>query len=160
MRTLTRFTGCVVFTLLVVAVRADEEKVPLDKVPRAVLESVKKRFPKATLLKASRETEGGKTEYEIEIKDGETKIDVNFTPDGKITTIEKTIPAKDLPRVVADALKAKYPGAKYEIVEEVIKVKDGKETFDYYELHLVRADKKKIEVKIGKDGRIKGEEKE
>ena len=34
------------------SVRADEEKVPLDKVPKAVLESAKKRFPKAEVVGA------------------------------------------------------------------------------------------------------------
>ncbi len=160
MRTMTRLAGCLVFALVILGVRADEEKVPLDKVPKAVLDAVKKRFPKATLVSAAKETEGGKTEYEVAIKDGETNMDVMLTSDGKITTIEKTISAKDLPTAVTDALKAKYPGAKYELVEEVIKVKDGTETLDFYEVHIATAEKKKIEVKIGKDGKIKGEEKE
>jgi hypothetical protein len=159
MRTMTRLAGCVVFALVVLGVRADEEKVPLDKVPKAVIDAVKKRFPKAKLVEAAKETEGGKTEYEVTIKDGDTKIDVTLTPEGKITLIEKTIPAKDLPKAVTKTLNTKYAGAKIEVVEEVIKVTDGKETFDYYEVHLVNADKKKIEVKLDKDGKIKGEEK-
>ena len=89
MRTMTRLAGCVVFALVVLGVRADEEKVPLDKVPKAVIDAVKKRFPKAKLVEAAKETEGGKTEYEVTIKDGDTKIDVTLTPEGKITLIER-----------------------------------------------------------------------
>jgi hypothetical protein len=157
---MTRLAGCVVFALIVVGLRADEEKVPLDKVPKPVLDAVKKRFPKAKLVEAAKETEGGKTTYEVVIKDGDTNIDIILTPDGKISVIEKTIKEKDLPEAVTKALKAKYSGAKYQKVEEVIKVTDGKETFDFYELQIVTADTKKVEVKIGKDGKIKSDEKE
>jgi hypothetical protein len=160
MRTITRLTGCTFFAVVVLAIRADEQKVPLDKVPRAVLDAVKKRFPKAKLVEAAKESEKGKTEYEVSIEDGGTTIDVMLTPDGKITLIEKTIKEKDLPEAVSKALVAKYPGAKYQKVEEVIKVSDGKETLDYYEVQVVTADKKKREVKITKAGKIKSDEKE
>ena len=43
---------------------------PLDKLPKAVVEAVKKRFPKAEMIGAAKETEDGKTEYEVTIKDG------------------------------------------------------------------------------------------
>ena len=36
-----------------------------------------------------------------------------------------------------------------------IKVKDSKETLDYYEAHLVTADKKEIEVEVFPNGKIK-----
>ena len=41
---------------------ADEEKIPLDKLPKAVVEAVKKRFPKAEMKEASKEIEDGKTQ--------------------------------------------------------------------------------------------------
>src|SRR5207248_1247229 len=43
--------------VLAAAARTDEEKVPLDKVPKAVLDSAKKRFPKAEVKGASKEGE-------------------------------------------------------------------------------------------------------
>jgi hypothetical protein len=140
------------------AARAGEEKVPLDKLPRAVSEAVKKRFPSAELLEAAKETEDGKTEYEVTIKDGGTKIDVTVDPNGAITAIEKTIAVADLPKAVRAALDAKYAGATYHGAEEIIKVKDGKEALDCYEVVLTKSDKKKLEVQVGADGRIKKEE--
>ena len=41
---------------------ADEEKVPLDKLPKAVLDAVKAKFPKAQLLGAEKETVDGKVD--------------------------------------------------------------------------------------------------
>jgi hypothetical protein len=139
-------------------VRADEEKVPLDKVPKAVLEAAKKRFPKAEVVGASKETEKDKTVYEVELKEAGKTIDVTLTPEGVITTIEQQIDAKDLPKAVAEALDKKYPKATYKIVEAVYGVKGGKESLDFYEVLLVTAEKKEIEVQILPDGKIKAEE--
>jgi hypothetical protein len=140
-----------------VTVRADEEKVPLDKVPKAVLEAVKKRFPKAEIVEAAKETADGKTEYEVTVKEAGKKIDVMLTPEGAITLIEKEIDVKDLPAPVKDALDKKYPKATYKIVEEVIKVTDGKEKLEYYEASLETADKKNLEVKVKPDGTFESE---
>jgi hypothetical protein len=140
--------------------RADEDKVPLDKLPKAVSQAVKKRFPKAELVEASKETEDGKTEYEVAIKDGGTKIDVTLTSDGTIVSLEKTIAAEDLPKVVIDLLESKYKKAKYKTIEEVIKVKDGKETLEHYEVLLVTEDKKTVELVVSVTAQItKTEEK-
>ncbi|MDY3558166.1 PepSY-like domain-containing protein [Gemmata sp. JC673] len=155
MRTMLRVMVAVVAGAIAAAgVRADEEKVPLDKLPKAVADAVKKRFPKGELVEAAKETEGDKVEYEVTVKDGGTKIDVMLTPDGKITVIEKQLAAKDLPKAVTEALGAKYPKATLKTVEEVIKVKDGKEALDFYEVLVVTADKKTFEVKLTAEGKI------
>ncbi|AMV24337.1 hypothetical protein VT84_08065 [Gemmata sp. SH-PL17] len=148
----------VAFVLGTAPVRADEEKVPLEKVPKAVLEAAKKRFPKAEVIGASKETEKDKTVYEVELKDAGKTIDVTLTPEGVITTIEKQIDAKELPKAVTDALEKKYAKATFKIIESVYSVKDGKEALDYYEVLLVTAAKKEIEVEILADGKIKHEE--
>src|SRR5262245_35129402 len=113
--------------------RADEEKVALDKLPKEVKESVKKRFPKADLVEASKETEDGKTTYEVSIKDGGKKIDVTLATDGKLLMIEKEIASKDLPKAVKDVIEKKYAKSTIKLAEEVIKVTDGKEKLEYYE---------------------------
>ena len=143
---------------LVALVRADEEKVPLDKVPKAILETVKKRFPKAEVKEASKElNDEKKTVYEITLKENGKNIDVTLTPEGKLLVIEKEIDRKDLPKAVAATFEEKYPKATYKIVEEVIKVVDGKETLEYYEALLETADKKMFEVEILPDGKFKSE---
>jgi hypothetical protein len=82
---------------------------------------------------------------------------VTLTADGKIVEIEKEISAKALPKAVAEALEEKYPEATYRKVEEVIKVKNGEEKLEYYEVLLVTAEKnnkKTFEVEIAPDGKI------
>ena len=135
--------------------RADEEKVALDKVPKAVMDAAKKRFPDAKFTDASKEDENGKTTYELTFKDGGKNVDVTLTPEGVLTLIEKEVDAKDVPKAVSDGIDAKYPKASWKMIEAVIKVKDGKEELDYYEYHGTTADKKGIEVEIAPDGKIK-----
>ncbi len=138
-------------------VRADEEKVPLDKLPKGVLEAAKKRFPKAEAVGASVENDKGKFVYEVQLKEAGKTIDLTLTSDGAITLIEQEIDVKDLPKVVADALDQKYPKVTYKMVEVVYAVKDGKEVLDFYEVVVMTTDKKEVEVQIAADGKIKRE---
>ncbi|HMC64810.1 MAG TPA: PepSY-like domain-containing protein, partial [Gemmataceae bacterium] len=91
------FVSCriaaVIVGMLVCAamVQGDEEKVPLDKLPKAVVDAVKAKFPKAKLVSAEKEEEDGATVYEVAIKNEEQSIEVTLTADGKIIEIEKQI---------------------------------------------------------------------
>jgi Putative beta-lactamase-inhibitor-like, PepSY-like len=147
---------CVAAVLVGAAlVRADEEKVQLDKLPKAVVKAVQKRFPRVEMTAASKEKEGDKVVYEVSLKKDGKNIDVTVTEAGVITTIEQELAFKDLPKAVARTFEEKYPNAKYEIIESVTKVSDGKETLEYYESTLVAADRKKWEVEILPDGKFK-----
>jgi uncharacterized membrane protein YkoI len=147
-------TAVAVLVLAVTAGRADEEKIPLDKLPKAVVDAVKAKYPKGELKSAEKEKEDGKTVYEVALKDGEHSIEVTLTPEGTILGIEKVIAAKDLPRAVTEALEAKYPKAAHKKVEEVIEFKDGAEQAPVYEVLLVTADNKKYEVVLTAEGKI------
>ena len=70
---LSLIVGIALTVLGAFAVWADEEKVPLDKLPKAVVEAVKEKFPKAELVSASKEDENGKTVFEVSIKRSEER---------------------------------------------------------------------------------------
>jgi uncharacterized membrane protein YkoI len=133
----------------------DEEKVPLDKLPKAVVDAVKEKFPRAELVSAEKEKEDGKTVYEVALKDGKHKREVTLTPEGKIVSVETEIEAGDLPKAVAEALEARYPKAEIKKAEEISK--DDKIT--KYEMLIVTADKKKLEVSFDPTGKFLEEEK-
>jgi len=134
--------------------RADEEKVPLDKVPKPVIDAVKAKFPGAELKGCEKATEGNKVTYDVELKHKDNNYEVAVTPEGVITGYEKQIDAKDLPKPVTKTLEEKYPKATIKMVEEVYTIKDKKETMEYYEIAVVGADKKSVEVLIAPDGKI------
>jgi uncharacterized membrane protein YkoI len=149
--------AAVIAVVLAVHVRAGEEgekKVDLKKVPKAVLKAVKAKFPGAKLLGASTEEEKGKTVYEISLTYKGHHHDVTLEPDGKIVSIEREIPAKDLPKVVADGVAAKYPKAKYKKAEELIK---GDGALHGYEV-VITSGNDTVEVVLDLKGKILREE--
>ena len=136
-------------------VRADEEKVALDKLPKAVVDAVQKRFPNLKMTGASKEKEDGKILYEVSLKKDGKNIDVTVTEAGAITLIEQELAFADLPKEVARTFEDKYPKAKFGMIESVSKVADGKETLEYFEVKLVTAEKKTWEVEVLPDGKFK-----
>ena len=59
-----------------------------------------------------------------------------------------------MPSAASKALEDKYPKATIKLVEEVYKVEGKEDKFEYYEVALVTADKKKVEAHVAKDGKI------
>ena len=134
-------------------VRADEEKIPLSQVPKAVVAAVEAKFPGATIKQAEKEVEDGQTIYELGITHDGHAIDVSAKADGTIVAVEKEIKADDLPAAVSAAVKAKYPTAKIKKAEEV--EEKGKTT---YEVIVEKSAGKDVELVLDKTGKILEEE--
>jgi uncharacterized membrane protein YkoI len=137
--------------LIVVATsaRAADEKVPLDQVPKPVMATAKSKYPGAEIKSAVKEVEDGKTTYELTLKDKGNSIDLVVKPDGTLVAIEKLIDAKALPKAVATAINAKYPGATIKKAEEIT-VGD----VISYEVGLTTADKKSAGLTLDPKGKI------
>ena len=136
-------------------VRADEVDIPIEKVPKAVMDTVKARFPGAEMKAAAKEEAEGKTSYEVSLVHKGKKIDVVAQPDGTIVAVETVIKASDLPAAVKKTLEAKYPKAEYKTIETL--EEGGKLS---YEILLETANDDDIEVILDRDGKIlKTEEK-
>jgi Putative beta-lactamase-inhibitor-like, PepSY-like len=110
--------------------RAGEDKISVEKLPAAIKKTIKKKFPKAEIEKASKEVEDGETTYEVLLEIEDRPVDVAFKADGTILEIEREIPFKELPANVKKALAAKYPQAKIEKVEMVTKGEDGPAVYE------------------------------
>jgi hypothetical protein len=134
--------------------RSDETEIPLDKLPAKALAAVKARYPQGEIVGATKEMDGKDLMYAVYVKEGGKQIDVILNADGEIEVIEKEIEAKDLPKPVSKTLEKNYPKATIVSVEAIYEVEDGKEDLEYYELELITADKKEIEVKIKPKGKI------
>lgn len=150
------WSSAVVVALLVSvpAVFADDEKIDVDKLPKEVVKAIKDRFPGAELKSAEKETEDGKTIYDVAIKHKDVNYEVAVTPKGEITGFEKEIAAKDLPKAVSAAIEKKYPNSTVKMVEEVYKVKGKDEKMEYYEIALETSEKKKVAMDVAPDGKI------
>ena len=140
---------------------AREEKVPLDRVPAPVMDTVKARFANASIKGAAKETEKGKPVYEITLSDKGRNVDVTLTPNGDLVLIEKAIDKAELPAPVVQSLTKSYPGATYAVVEEIVEVDKGHEHLAFYEVALATADGHKREVKLTPaGGAVAGDEDE
>jgi hypothetical protein len=136
------------------AMRAQEAQIKLDQVPKAVMDSAKAKFPGAKTREASKETEDGKTVFELSLTHEDRKMDVTFQEDGTLVLVETEVSEKELPAAVMRAVKDKYPSAKIDLVESVKKGPEVKKEVDYYEFHLTTVDKKTAEVEVDSTGKI------
>jgi hypothetical protein len=135
------------------AAEGKEDEIPLDKVPKAVLSAVKKKFPEAKLQGAAKQTEDDQTFYEVFIKHKGHEIYVVCEPAGKIVEIDREITLKDLPKPVSEALKKQFPKATIVSIEEV--TEDDEIT---YAVILKPQKKKTLHVLFDPKGKVLEEE--
>src|SRR3954466_1476747 len=81
-----------------------KDKLDLDKIPKAVKDALKTKFPKAEIEKWTKEKEDDKELYDIEFKQGKQKFEADIFEDGSIHNWEKEIADKDLPEAVKKAV--------------------------------------------------------
>ena len=152
--------GAVALLLFIGAweLRAKEESIPEDKIPRKVMDALKSKFPKAKIDKCTREMEGDDVVYDIEFKEGERRCEADIKEDGTFINYEKAIEARNLPKVVREAIDKKYPKATLKEIMEETEVKGKEEKVSAYEVVLETADKKEVEVRVSPEGKIEEEE--
>jgi hypothetical protein len=139
------------------SVRADEHKIPLSEVPKAVTDAVKLKFPRAELKEAVKDVEDDETTFEISLLNAGKHVTVSLDDEGEIEEIETEIAVSDLPKPVTDAIAGKYPKATLKKAEEIVEIEDGKEE-KAYEVDVVTAEGKSVEVKIDGSGKIEEDE--
>ena len=111
-------------------------KVDLSKYPGPVRATIEAETKNATLKGVSKETEKGKTQYEVEtIVNGKSR-DLLVDPAGKVTEVEEEVTLSSAPPPVQEALEARGTVLKLESVtrdgvityEATIKGKGGRKT--------------------------------
>lgn len=142
--TLKRWTGqlivaCTVVSLAVPA-GAKESTLKEAEVPAAVIAAVKKKYPSANLLKFERESEHGKSLYEVKLRDGSRQLEVKLTPEGTQIEEEEVIPESELPEPVRKSFAAS-PHAKAKIVKIERVVHSDKKDQPTFEIKLTEGGK-------------------
>jgi hypothetical protein len=153
MRSIT-VAGLVAVLGLASVTRAQEEKIPLHRVPRAVMASAKARFPGAEIKQATKETEDGEPVFALGMKHHRHNVDVTLKVDGTVVLVETDVPAKEVPKVVLQAVLQSYPGATVRGAESVIKGPEVKKKADYYQFYLLIAGERPALVKVDPDGKV------
>jgi hypothetical protein len=142
-------------TVLSTAAYAAEKKIKKSEVPKAVIEAVEAKYPKAKLKSFEQEDEDGKTLYEIKITVGRDSIEVKVSPEGTILAEERVITMKELPEAVKKSLTtSKYAKAKVRKIEKVTETDKPDEVA--YEIHVDHAGKR-LELVFSQTGELKKE---
>jgi hypothetical protein len=144
-------TIAMLFLVPVLAV-AQEQSIPASKLPAEIRSAVAARFPGTPITGAAKETEDGKTFFEVTLKINGKNVDVTATQSGELTLIEREMKRSELPAAVSRLLDETYPKAKFQMVEDVSTVTNKGETLSYYEVLLVDAKKQTLEVQVAVDG--------
>jgi len=131
-----------------------KDKPDLSQIPKAVMDGLLAKFPKAEIHRWTQEKEGDIVIYDFEFKQKGKKFEADVKEDGSIFNWERAIKAKALPEAVKKAVEMKYPKSELEEVMEITAVQDGKDALEGYEIVLETADEKDVEVTVAPDGNI------
>ena len=132
------------------AIAGGEKKVTEQQVPKPVLEAFHKAYPQAQDLKYEKDSNAGKTVYEVEFKDQGIEREATYTADGTLLETEEDIKPDSLPASITESLKKAHPHATVEEAEKVMKP-DG--TVSGYEVEI-KDGKKELEIHLDAAGKI------
>lgn len=137
--------------------KSDSKKTldPKDLLPAVVLQTIQQRFPDAKIESFEIGEENRQEVYEIQLEQNDLRIDVTVSTNGQLMWIESELAFENLPQPVQETVTRRY--AKHEVLhsEAVIKVANGKEVLDHYDILLGSPDNKWIGVEIFPNGRVK-----
>jgi hypothetical protein len=141
------------------AEKADADKTAVDdlqleKIPPAVMDALKVRFPDADIKKWTKEEEGEIFVFDIEFEQNGWKFEADIKEDGSIHNWEKALEEKDLPDMVKEAAETAYPGATIVEIMVITAVTGGEEALEGYEIVLQPADADEVEIMVAPDGAI------
>ena len=109
---------------------APQTKVAKLAWPPAVEAAFKKTYPNATVKGVSKEVEDGKTIFEVESIDNGRRRDINYNADGSVILYEEELAEADVPAVVIEAIKKRYPKATGTRWERLFVAKDNSANYE------------------------------
>jgi hypothetical protein len=142
------------FSVDMIANAQDKKPDDSTQIPTQVMDALKSKFPEAKIHKWTKEKEGDAVVYDIEFKEKGRACEADIKADGTFINYEKAIKAKDLPKVVAEAIEKKYPKATLKEIMEETEVKGKSEKLSAYEVVLTTSEKKDVEVRLSPEGKI------
>ncbi|HWE36470.1 MAG TPA: hypothetical protein VG406_07890 [Isosphaeraceae bacterium] len=136
------------------AARAEDEAIPVDRLPGAVVHAAKARFPGAKLLQASAANEAGATAYALKLKHARRDLVVTLKGDGTVVLVETAVSRKQLPRAVFRAVTRLYPDASITSAGAFRKGPEVGKAADYYEVYLLSAEGRPRWIRMDPRGRV------
>lgn len=126
-----------------------EKRVRMKDLPPAVQKTVREQSKGATVRGLAQETEGGKTNYEVELRVNGHNKDVLIDPSGAVVVVEEQVSLESLPAAVKAAIIQNAGKGKIGMIESI--TEGG--VLTAYEAH-VRTGRKSREVKVNPAGEL------
>ena len=145
-----------IFAVLLTATQGTAEaKSKRNQLPQAVVRTIQERFPDAKVTGFGKEREQGVRYYEVNLCQGESKIEVEVAPDGNIGEIESKVSFNELSADDQTKIRKGTHGGRIIRVEKHQRIgRPGNGTFvplklptTFYEVKYYQGNRKK-EVKI------------
>jgi uncharacterized membrane protein YkoI len=127
---------------------ASEKAITMKDLPAAVQRTAQEQSKGAIIRGLSKEVEGGKTVYEVNMRVNGHGKDVTIDASGAVLEVEKEVALESIPSAARAAIEKAAGNGQ---ITKVERVSGGKQTA--YEAHL-RKDGKRSEVKVSADGRL------
>ena len=150
--TVTVVTAGASFTTAAPGARQDkdeEKRVRMKDLPAAVQKTVREQSQGAVIRGLARETENGKTNYEVELRVNGHNKDVLIDPSGAVVEVEEQVTLASLPAAVRTAIEQNAGGGKIVGVESIT---EGN-VLTSYEAHVRKAGKSR-EIKVSPAGQL------
>ena len=81
--------------------------------PAPVASAVEKAYPDSKIARCKKETDAGKTRYEVKLKGKRFRgLEIDVAPEGSILQTEEKVKVRSVPQVVLSAFGARYPTMK------------------------------------------------
>ena len=127
----------------------EEKRVAMKDLPAAVQKTVREQSRGATIRGLARETENGKTNYEVELRVNGHNKDVLIDPSGAVVEVEEQVTLASLPAAVRTAIEQNAGGGK---IVEVESITEGN-VLTSYEAHVRKAGRSR-EIKVSPEGQL------
>jgi Putative beta-lactamase-inhibitor-like, PepSY-like len=138
-------------------IQAQDQPVTPDQIPQAVMNALHAKFPNAKIDKASKANENNVIVYDLEFTQEGRKCEADIAENGNYINYEQAVQGKDLPKAGTDAIEKLYPKATLKEIMQETEVQGTKETHAGYEVVIVTAEKKELELRLSPDGKIVGD---
>jgi len=128
------------------------------QLPAAAARTLTEKFPGATILSVGREREEGVRYYEVNLRRGKDRIEVEIAPDGSIGEIESVVTLSGLPKAHQKRIREAVGKGKIRRVEKHVRVGRGKNgvfaplktPVGFYEVKCYAGDRRR-EAKVALD---------
>jgi hypothetical protein len=140
-------TTLVVFLAGAPSLWAQEQKISCDTVPAPVRAAFEKDFAKAPMNSCVKETEKGKTEFEIISRESGGRLTARFQADGKLVRAEQSVAMDSVPEPVKQALQKKHPDGEVALAEKVTSA--GAVTYEF----RVKQKNRSVEIAFDSTGK-------